>query len=105
MLPASVFRLLFGMVHFSCWYNSGYTKDVKTAVSLPDELFDLAEAAARKLRVSRSDLYAKAIAEYLERRQDDAITARLNDVYSASPAKLDPGLNLAQLESLEKNAW
>jgi metal-responsive CopG/Arc/MetJ family transcriptional regulator len=78
---------------------------MKTAVSMPDELFNLAEAAARKLRVSRSELYAKAIAEYLERRQSNAITERLNDVYSASPAKLDPGLNRAQLKSLEKDAW
>lgn len=72
---------------------------------MPDELFNLAEAAARQLRVSRSELYAKAIAEYLERRQSNAITERLNDVYSASPAKLDPGLNRAQLESLKKDAW
>lgn len=78
---------------------------MKTAVSMPDELFNLAEAAARKLRVSRSELYAKAIAEYLERRQGDAITERLNEVYSACPAKLDPGLNRAQLEALEKDAW
>ena len=45
---------------------------------MPDRLFNLAEAAARKLRVSRSELYAKAIAEYLERRQSSAITERLN---------------------------
>jgi predicted transcriptional regulator len=57
----------------------------------------LAEATARKLRVSRSELYAKAITEYLERRQDNAITERLNDVYSGCPAKLDAGLHRAQL--------
>lgn len=78
---------------------------MKTAVSLPDKLFNLAEAAARKLRVSRSELYAKAIAEYLERRHSNFITERLNDVYSASPAKLDPELNRAQLKSLQKDAW
>ncbi len=72
---------------------------------MPDELFNLAEAAARKLRVSRSELYAKAIAEYLERRQSNTITERLNDVYSASPAKLDPGLKRAQLESFRKEDW
>jgi len=78
---------------------------MKAAVSMPDELFRLAEATARKLRVSRSELYAKAIAEYLERRQDDAITKSLNDVYSGCSAKLDPGLHHAQLKSLEKDAW
>jgi hypothetical protein len=89
----------------SLWYNSGYTEVMKTAVSMPDELFNLAEAAARELGVSRSEFYAKAIAEYLERQQSNAITERLNDVYSASPARLDPGLHRAQLQSFKKDAW
>ena len=72
---------------------------------MPDDLFRLAEAAARRLRVSRSELYAKAIAEYLERQRDSAITERLNEVYERCPAKLDPGLHRAQLKSLEKDAW
>ena len=72
---------------------------------MPDDLFRLAEATARRLRVSRSELYAKAIAEYLQRRQDKAITERLNEVYSRGTAKLDPALQDAQLKSLDKDAW
>ena len=86
-------------------YNQSYTDAVKTAVSLPDDLFRLAEAAARRLRVSRSELYANAITEYLNRRQDRAITERLNEVYARRPAKLDPGLHRAQLKSLTKDTW
>lgn len=86
-------------------YTRGYAGPVKTAVSLPDDLFRLAEAAARRLRVSRSELYAKAIAEYLNRQQDNAITERLNEVYSNHQAKLDPGLDRAQLESVERDTW
>jgi metal-responsive CopG/Arc/MetJ family transcriptional regulator len=78
---------------------------MKTAVSLPDDLFRLADAAARRLRVSRSELYAKAIAEYLKRQQGNAITERLNEVYSRYSAKLDSGLHRAQLKSLENDAW
>ena len=78
---------------------------MKTAVSLPDDIFQLAEAAARRLRVSRSELYANAIEEYLKLRQGAAITERLNDVYSRRPAKLDSGLHRAQLKSLETNTW
>ncbi len=78
---------------------------MKTAVSLPDDLFRLAEVAARRLRLSRSELYAKAIAEYLERREDNAITERLNEVYSRRPAKLDSALHRAQLKSLKKDGW
>lgn len=78
---------------------------MKTAVSLPDDLFQSAEAAARRLRVSRSELYAKAIAEYLKQQDDSAITERLNEVYSRQEAKLDPALHRAQLKALKKEAW
>jgi len=78
---------------------------MKTAVSMPDELFRRAEAAARRLRVSRSELYAKAIEDFLKQQDGKAITERLNDVYSRYPAKVEPGLHRAQLKSLEKNAW
>ena len=49
--------------------------------------------------------YAKAIAEYLKRQQDNAITERLNEVYTRCPAKLDSGLHRAQVRPLEKDAW
>jgi metal-responsive CopG/Arc/MetJ family transcriptional regulator len=78
---------------------------MKTAVSLPDDLFRKAEATARRLHVSRSELYAKAIAAFLEGQRGNAITERLNDVYSRHPAKVDSGLHRAQLKSLEKDAW
>jgi predicted transcriptional regulator len=78
---------------------------MKTAVSVPDDLFRLAEAAARRLRVSRSQLYATAISEFLNRQQGNAITERLNEVYSGQPAKVDPGLHRAQLKSLGRDNW
>jgi metal-responsive CopG/Arc/MetJ family transcriptional regulator len=74
---------------------------VKTAISLPDELFRKAEAAARRLRVSKSELYAKAIAQFLQQHDDDAITERLNDVYSNHKARVDSGLHRAQMLSLK----
>jgi len=78
---------------------------MKTAVSVPDDLFRQAEATARRLRVSRSELYAKAIAEFIERQHANTITKRLNDVYSRYPAKVDSALHRAQLKSLEKDDW
>jgi metal-responsive CopG/Arc/MetJ family transcriptional regulator len=78
---------------------------MKVAVSLPDDLFLQAEAAARRLQISRSQLYAKAIAEFLERQQNNEITDRLNDVYSRCPAKVESALHHVQLKSLERNAW
>ncbi len=79
---------------------------MKTAVSVPDDLFRLAEAAARRLRVSRSQLYATAISEFLERQQASAITERLNEVYGRRRAKVDPILHRAQLRSLGRDdSW
>ena len=71
---------------------------------MPDELFHMAEATARRLRVSRSELYAKAIAEFLKGQQENGITDRLNEVYSRHPAKMDSALYRAQLRSLEKDS-
>jgi hypothetical protein len=78
---------------------------VKTAVSVPDDLFQQAETAARRLRISRSQLYASAIAEFLRRKQKDAVTERLNEVYSRRTAKVDPLLHRAQLSSVDKDSW
>jgi metal-responsive CopG/Arc/MetJ family transcriptional regulator len=78
---------------------------MKTAVSLPDDLFRLAEAAAQRLRVSRSELYAKALAEFLQHQQEDNITQRLDELYSGRAAQLDSGLHHAQLKSLDKDGW
>jgi metal-responsive CopG/Arc/MetJ family transcriptional regulator len=86
-------------------YNSGHTENMKTAVSVPDDLFRLAEATARRLRVTRSKLYATAISEFLNRQQRNAVTERLNEVYSRRTAKVDSALHRAQLKSVEKDSW
>jgi metal-responsive CopG/Arc/MetJ family transcriptional regulator len=78
---------------------------MKTAVSLPDDLFRLGETAARRLRVSRSQLYATALAEFLHRQRANAVTERLNEVYSRRNAKVDPLLHHAQLSSIDKDSW
>jgi predicted transcriptional regulator len=85
--------------------QAGYDGAVKTAVSVPDDLFRLAETAARRLRMSRSQLYAAALADFLTRQQTDAVTERLNEVYSRRHAKVDPVLQRAQLTSLAKDSW
>jgi metal-responsive CopG/Arc/MetJ family transcriptional regulator len=78
---------------------------MKATVSLPDDLFRQAEAAAKKLRVSRSQLYAQAIAEFLEQSGSERVTERLNEIYSNSRTELHPALARAQMKSLPKNSW
>lgn len=78
---------------------------MKTAVSMPDELFRQAEAAARRLRLSRSELYATAIAQFIESQRTDAVTDRLNEIYRQQSANVDEALHRAQLKIIEKNSW
>ena len=59
---------------------------MKTAVSLPDDVFQAAEQIARRLGYSRSRLFTEAIRLYLDTRGGDAVTAALNDVYDGSGA-------------------
>jgi predicted transcriptional regulator len=56
---------------------------MKTAISIPDDLFEAAERLARKLGKPRSVLYAEAVAEYLARRDAGAVTDAMNAVCQA----------------------
>lgn len=80
---------------------------MKTAVSLPDPLFEAADRLARQLGKSRSQLYAEALRAYLEKHRDNDITRRLNEVYAAEPelSELDPVLAALQYQSLPKEEW
>ncbi len=80
---------------------------MKTAVSIPDDLFAEAEKLAQQLELSRSALYAKALKEMLERLKDEAFAAQMNAALAEHPDELDPAIlrsNLALLRrELEEN--
>jgi len=78
---------------------------MKTAVSIPDVLFDAADEVADRLGMSRSQLYAKALAEYVSKHRDDDVTAALNRVYAEQPSELDPVLAAMQFMSLPSEDW
>jgi len=78
---------------------------MKTAVSIPDVLFDAADEVAERLGMSRSQLYAKALAEYVSTRRDEDVTAALNRVYAEQPSELDPVLAAMQFMSLPSADW
>ena len=54
---------------------------LKIAISLPDSIFEAAEALAQQLGVSRSELYCAAIEDYLQRLEQERIRPKLNEVY------------------------
>ena len=78
---------------------------MKTAISIPDEVFTAAEELAERLGMSRSELYSTAVAEYVEAMRSQGVTARLNEVYPAEPSSLDPALQQAQLSAIGEEEW
>ena len=78
---------------------------MKTAISLPDELFRSADTLAGRLGVSRSQLFATALAEYLAKHQAKKITDQLNAVYGEQLSRLDPAPGALQARSLTRDAW
>ena len=86
-------------------YDFGYTLGMKTAISLPDELFSAADSLAGRLGVSRSELYATALSEFVAKHSEDEITGRLDHLYSTEPSTLDAPLRRAQRRSLGSEDW
>ncbi|HEV8229926.1 MAG TPA: hypothetical protein VGQ86_08215 [Candidatus Limnocylindria bacterium] len=76
---------------------------MKTAISLPEEIFVRAERLARRLKKSRSKLYSDAIAEYLARHDRDVIVDKLNEVWDGVPQ--DEFGAVAARRGLERSDW
>jgi len=78
---------------------------MKTAISVPDPVFSAAERLARKLGISRSQLYSAALRQFIEEHDEAAITAKLNDVYTTESSELDPVFKSIQSRSLAREPW
>ncbi len=79
---------------------------MKTAISIPDDLFEAADRVAKRLGLSRSELYQRAVAKYLEGHSESAVTAQLNEIYSAEDSgRVDPVLDAIQWGSIVREEW
>jgi metal-responsive CopG/Arc/MetJ family transcriptional regulator len=85
---------------------SGYTPGMKTAISIPDDVFQEAERVAAELKQSRSQLYSRAVREYVTRHSVDKVTAALDAVYATEPDESElEFLRLAAQRTLERSEW
>jgi metal-responsive CopG/Arc/MetJ family transcriptional regulator len=80
-------------------------QQMKTAISLPDELFQQVDALAKQLGIPRSQLYARALNEYLAAHGPEHVTAALDAVYSRTDSSLDPNIVAAQAATLSEDNW
>jgi metal-responsive CopG/Arc/MetJ family transcriptional regulator len=84
----------------------GYTRGMKTAVSIPDEVFEKVERLAKRGRRSRSEVFTAALREYVARHSPDEVTEAINrvceDVDQTEDVKF---LNAAARRLLKKVEW
>ena len=85
--------------------SPGYTFGMKTAISLPDKVFREAERFARRVRKTRSRLYAEALAEYLARHAPDDITESMNQVCDRIGLAPDTFTTKAARGLLTQESW
>jgi metal-responsive CopG/Arc/MetJ family transcriptional regulator len=78
---------------------------MKTAVSISDDLFAKAEKYAKRKKISRSNLYAKAIEEYLEKEDKRKLIEKINKVCEEVDTSLDPAWRDYQSRRLRNNEW
>jgi metal-responsive CopG/Arc/MetJ family transcriptional regulator len=78
---------------------------MKTAVSIPDDVFEDAERLARRLKKSRSRLYSDALREYLARRGVEHVTETLDAVVSDVGAEPDPFVSAVTRRRLRRVEW
>ena len=80
---------------------------MKTAISIPDKVFDAAEKLAEHLEISRSQLYTQAVGALIENYRYSGVTEKLDAVYSADQidSGLESGLQKIQAVSIDSEKW
>lgn len=79
--------------------------NMKTAISIPNDVFELSEKLAKRLKVSRSRIFAMGIKKLAEEHDEEELIARINAVCEKVDTSLDPFWKKAQSKILEKNEW
>lgn len=82
-------------------------RSMKTAISIPDPLFNAVERLAKRFGISRSELFQRAVREFLGNHEDKGVTEALNEVYGPDheKARLDQLLERLQVASIPEEEW
>ena len=87
------------------WYNKSYTQRMKTAISIPDSVFHLAVSLAKRMGMSRSELFRHALENYIEAHRHDRVREVLDAVYVEESSDIDEALAEMQWASSSKKDW
>ena len=78
---------------------------MKTAISIPNPVFETARRLAQKMGVSLSELYTVALSAYAANYQGENVTEKLDEIYEKEPSALDAGLVVLQVTSIGSESW
>jgi metal-responsive CopG/Arc/MetJ family transcriptional regulator len=78
---------------------------MKTAVSIPDEVFEGAERLARRTKRSRSRLFSDALKEYLARHTPNEVTEAMDRAFAELGETKDAFVSIAARRVLERSEW
>lgn len=78
---------------------------MKTAISIPNNVYETAERLASRLGKSRSQLYTQALSSYIATHQKQGVTKKLDEIYRAYDSEMDKKIANLQLKSLSKEEW
>jgi len=78
---------------------------MKTAISIPDKVFNSADQLAKTMKLSRSQLYARAIEEFVAEHAHRSVREKLDQVYATEPSALDPAIDRAQSAAIGREDW
>jgi metal-responsive CopG/Arc/MetJ family transcriptional regulator len=78
---------------------------MKTAVSIPDDVFQEAERLATDLQTSRSQLYSRALQEFVARHAPDRVTEAMNRVLDEVGTEVDEFTLRAARNVLRRVEW
>jgi metal-responsive CopG/Arc/MetJ family transcriptional regulator len=84
---------------------TGYTFGMKTAVSIPDEVFEKVERLARRAGRSRSEVFSAALAEYVARHAPDEVTDAMDRVIANVGDQQDAFVSTVGRQVLENTEW
>src|SRR5207244_209333 len=83
----------------------GYTLGMKTAVSIPDDVFEKVERLVRRSRRSRREVFSAALQEYLARHAPEEVTDAMNRVCADVADQANGFVATASWHALEKTEW
>ena len=78
---------------------------MKTAISIPDDIFASADRLAKRLQMSRSELYMRAVQRYVAECRHTGVKEKLDEVYGFEATSVDPAVLNAQAASIPTEEW